>query len=199
MRRRRGYTLLEALISVAIMAVVASLGIPPLLEAAARHELDLAARDVVMTLRLARSYAIRHTAHVAVRFESGAQGTVTFALFRDGDGDGVLTHDIESGVDPQAAPPRPLAHFGRRARLGFPPGMQPRDPGDPRRRLDRLDDPIRFQSSGLASFSPFGGSTPGSIYLTDGKRGLVVVRVYNRTGHIEVLRYDASREVWIPD
>lgn len=197
--RSLGFSLVEALVTLGVLLTLATLSVPPLLRLSTRHELDLAARDVAAVLRLAESYAVRHSTHVAVRFGHSPQGTVTFTLYRDGDGDGVLTQDIETGVDPQVAPAQPLAHFGRRVRLGFPPGIAPRDPGDPRRRLDRLDDPIRFNRSDLASFSPLGGSTPGSIYLTDGEQGLVAVRVYNRTGKIKLLRYEPSRETWEPD
>ena len=48
----------------------------------------------------------------------------------------------------------------------------------------------------MASFGPLGTSTPGSIYLTDGLHNLVAVRVFGRTGKIEVLRYDIETEIW---
>ena len=114
----------------------------------------------------------------------------------DGDCDGVLTADIDSGIDPAVSPPRQLAHFGSFARFGFPPGPAPRDPGDPGRRLDRLDDPIRFNRSDIASFNHLGGSTPGSLYLTDGRYLLSVVRVFGRTGKVKIMRYDQETEKW---
>ena len=127
-----------------------------------------------------------------------ADGGVEWSLYRDGDGDGVLSQDIESGVDPRVGPARQLAHLGRQVRFGFPPGPPPRDPGDPRRRLDRLDDPIRFNRSDLASFDPLGGATPGSIYLTDGRHQLAAVRVLGVTGRVRVLVYDAgARELGV--
>ena len=81
-------------------------------------------------------------------------------------------------------------------RFGFPPGRAPRDPGNPRRRLDRLDDPIRFNSSDIASFSHLGTSTPGSVYVTDGERCLSAARVFGITGKVSVLAYDTARESW---
>ena len=133
---------------------------------------------------------------MAVKFFTADPAEVSYALFADGDGDGVRNDDIDSGVDPQVAPARGLTHFGRHVGFGFPPGLAPRDPGNPSRRLDRLDDPIRFNRSDLASFSPLGGSTPGSLYVTDGVEELAVVRLFGRTGKVKVLRYDAEQESW---
>ena len=66
-----------------------------------------------------------------------ATARVTFALYRDGDGDGVSTADIGPGVDPEVGRRRRLAHLGSDVRLGFPPGRPPPDPGDPARLLGR--------------------------------------------------------------
>jgi len=195
-RSQSGFQLVELLVSLALLAIGIALAAPPLARAAAGLRVRLAAEEVVGSLRLARAYAIAHAAHVGVRFSTTPEGAVSWALYRDGDGDGVRTDDIDSGVDPLAAPARRLAHFDRRIRFGFPPGTPPRDPSDPRRRLDRLDDPIRFNTSDIASFGPLGGSTPGSVYLTDGARHLAAVRVFGRTAKVKVIRYDPESERW---
>ena len=62
--------------------------------------------------------------------------------------------------------------------------------------MDRLDDPIRFNQSDLASFDPLGTATPGSLYLTDRRSLLAAVRVTSRTGRIRVLRYDSRARTW---
>ena len=157
---------------------------------------ELAAGEMTGILHLARIYSARHSVKVAVKFRTEPSGVVTHALYMDGDGDGVRNADIAKGIDPEVQPPRRLAHLGRRIRFGFPAGDPPRDPGNPRRRMKRLDDPIRFNRSDLASFNPRGTATPGTIYLTDGLRHLAAVRVNNRSGKISVLYYDPEEEVW---
>ncbi len=197
MRRiESGLTLVELLVVVALAMLALGIATPSLIQLAAGREVRLATAEVGAALRLARAYAVTHAVHVGVKFRVHEGGAVDWTLYRDGDGDGVLTEDIESGVDPQAAPARSLAHFGRQVRLGFPPGTPPRDPGDPRRRLDRLDDPIRFNRSDIASFGPLGGSTPGSVYVTDGRSRLAVARVTQMTGRVRVLVYDLRTETW---
>jgi hypothetical protein len=57
-------------------------------------------------------------------------------------------------------------------------------------------DPIRFNQSDLASFSPLGTSTPGSLYLSDGLRRLAVVRVANNAGRMRAYTWDPERRVW---
>jgi len=192
----RGYQLIELLIAMAISSLVLALGVPPLLSLAAGLRVELAAAEVASTFHVARGFAIRHSANVGLKFEVAADGTVTWALYRDGDGDGVLTADIRAGDDPQVLPPSRLSHFGRQIRFGFPPGRAPRDPGNPRRRLTDLDDPIRFNNSNIASFSALGTATPGTVYLTDGMRHLSAARVTGRTGRIDRISYDVATELW---
>ena len=167
-----------------------------MLQLAAGLRVELAAAEVASTFRVARAYAIRHSANVGLKFLVETDGAVTWALYRDGDGDGVLSADIESGDDPQVLPRTRLAHLGRQIRFGFPPGSAPRDPGDPRRRLSGLDDPIRFNRSDIASFSPIGTATPGTVYITDGLRHLAAARVTGRTGRVVCLHYDIESESW---
>ncbi len=191
-----GYQLVELLVASSLLALASLVAAPWLPRLASGIELRLAADELTVVFREARAFAIRHAEKVAVKFRTAEDGTVTWGLYRDGDGDGVRTEDIDSGVDPLAAPLRTLSHFGRRVRFGFPPGKAPRDPSNPRRRLDRLDDPIRFNRSDLASFAPVDGSTPGSLYLTDGVSRLIVIRVDPRVGRVHRLTWDGARERW---
>lgn len=193
--RRAGFTVVEMLIIVFVVSIVAILGIPPMLDWTAGLQVRLAAAEISTCMQKAKYRAIRHSRNVAVKFRTDEDGRVTFALYRDGDLDGVRNADIESGVDPEIQPPRPVAFLSRRIRFGFPPGEAPRHPGSGDR-LDRLDDPIRFNNSDLASFSSLGTATPGTVYLTDGKRHLAAVRVLHRTGKVTVLVYEPSTETW---
>jgi hypothetical protein len=190
-----GFQLVELVFVIAILAMVTLLIVPPLLSISAGLRVELAAEEVAGALRLARSLAIRHSTGVAVRFQP-ERHRVAFAHFRDGDGDGVLNADIRSSVDVQLTPWRWFRHLGGGVGFGFPPGPPPRDPGSPARRLGRREDPIRFNDSELASFNSLGGGTAGSVYLSDGRHHLVVVRVQGVNGRVRVLRWDARADAW---
>lgn len=193
-RHAQGTSLLELLICLSLLGFLAAIGVPPLLQASAQRRLELAASEVRGAMYLARSLAIRHGVNAAVKFHLD-NGQLSYTLYRDGDGDGVLNADIRSGVDERHGPTHRLWHAGNDVRFGFPPGRAPRDPGDPRRRLDRLDDPIRFNSSDLASFDPWGGATPGTAYMTDGTH-LMAVRIPGRSARVKWLLYDPLKERW---
>ena len=68
------------------------------------------------------------------------------------------------------SPPRAAGGPRTRCASAFRPGRR-RATRDPPGRFRRRTDPLRFNSSDLASFGPLGTSTPGSLYLTDGRTG----------------------------
>jgi type II secretory pathway pseudopilin PulG len=195
-RYRPGFTLIELLISGAVSLVFVLTVVPNLLHLSQSLRVRMAASELVGVLRTARQHAVLSGRKVAVKFNPSLVERVTFTLYRDGDGDGVLNSDIDSGIDPSLGPSRQLTHLGQRIRFGFPPGAAPTDPSDPSRTLTALDDPIRFNRSDLASFGPLGGSTPGSLYLTDGNRHLSVVRVFGYTGKVKILVYNPTTRRW---
>lgn len=193
---QKGFQLVELIVAMALLTSLLALGVPPLMDSSGDLRLSMAAGEVAGVLRSARSFAVRYDANVAVKFRTESNGDITFTLYRDGDGDGVLNRDIDAGTDPRVGPPQRLALMGRGTGFGFPPGPAPRDPSSPSHRLNGLDDPIRFNQSDLASFGSLGTATSGSAYVTDGVSRLAVVRVLNRTGRVRVLTYDSEEEVW---
>ncbi|MDX1500975.1 MAG: GspH/FimT family protein [Thermoanaerobaculia bacterium] len=203
MRRRRrlprpwrGFHLVELAVALSVLLLGAAIALPGLLRWSAELRVELAAREMIGALRTARSLAIQRGVNVALKLIEHADGRVEYAIYADGDGDGVRNRDIESGVDPQVVPPHPLSYLGSQVGFGFPPGPLPRDPGDPRRRLRQPHDPIRFNRSNLASFNPLGGSTPGSLYLTDHRHHLMAVRLLGVTGKVRLLRYQPRAQTW---
>jgi hypothetical protein len=195
-RAQRGFQIVELVVTLWLLAVVGLLAGPPLLRLASGVRVWLAAEQVLTAMIRARSAAVRLGTNVAVKLRLKPGGGATWTLYRDGDGDGVLSKDIDKGVDPPLGPPELLEPFGHGVWLGFPPGPAPRDPASPDRRLSGLEDPIRFNSSDMASFGPLGTATPGSIYLTDGKSHLAAVRVFGLTGKMRVIVYDSAKEIW---
>lgn len=191
-----GYTLLELLFALAISLLFVQLVIPPIHRWYGAQRVHMAAAQVEGALHLARLLAVQRQLNVALKFKTDQGGRVWVYLYRDGDGDGVRNKDIEAGIDPQLKGPQPLGYFGDNVGFGFPPGLAPRDPSRPARRLDRLEDPIRFNRSDLASFSPLGTATPGTVYISDHRRHLAMVRVSGHTGRIHLRTYDPAKDAW---
>lgn len=195
-KRQQGFQLIEITIVLALIGLASAMTVPDLLRTTARQRVLLGASELAGALQLARHTAVKMSANVGVKFRTAEDGSVTFTLHRDGDGDGVLNADIDSGADPAIGLPRRLTSLGPRVGFGFPPPPAPFDPGDPHRRLTRLDDPIRFNQSDIASFSSLGAATPGTLYVTDHRHELAAVRVFNRTGRVRILVYDRDHERW---
>lgn len=191
-----GFQLLEIIVVLAITGALAVTTVPRFFEWSAGLRVRLAAAEVASTFQRARIEAARRRQNLGIKFHEEASGEISWTLYRDGDGDGIRSRDIERGIDPQVAPSRLLRHLGRQVRFGFPGGPAPRDPGNLDRPLGSLEDPIRFGGSDIASFGPLGTATPGTAYLTDGRRHLAAVRVLGASARVKVIEYDPSRLVW---
>ena len=180
------------MLTMSVLAFVFAFGVTPVIQWWGELRVELAAGEVSGALQMARSYAARHRANVAVRFEIAEDGAIWHSLYRDMNGNGVRNRDIARGIDKRVRGPMLLAKGG--IRFGFPSGLMPRAIGS-RRRLGRLQDPIRFNRSDLASFSSRGTATPGTVYITDGQH-LAAVRVASMVGKVTVFFYDRSIESW---
>ena len=72
MDRKAGFTALELVISLAVMAVVASLVLPPYLKWLRGHRLRGAATNLMADMEMAKIRAIREKAFVVVKFADNA-------------------------------------------------------------------------------------------------------------------------------
>lgn len=190
----RGFSLVETVTVLAILLLVATASIPPILALAAGVRIRSAAQEVRVTLVAARHRAIRSGHRTAVRFER--DGTrYRLGVYEDGNGNGVRNEEIARGID------RPVGGADSWSRgdvtIGILRGEPIPDPSSPSHPLDP-DDPVRFNRSDLCSFSAVGESTPGSVYLTDHRRWVAAVRVYNRSAKIRSLYYRAGEGGWKP-
>ena len=132
--------------------------------------------------RLAYSRAVRTGLYTAIRFERQDDGTVWYAVYEDGDGDGVLSADIRSGQDRRLSGPFPLSGGAPGVRIGFNPGV----PAIPPDRGLLSGDPVRFGVSDILSFSPLGTATPGTFYLA-GDGSQAAVRVTGGTARVRLM------------
>jgi len=190
-----GVTLIEALAVLAIAATVVALAAPGVTQLQSSVAIRSAAGEVTAAFSAARMYAIRRGVSVGVKFRKNGD-RYEWTLYHDGNGNGVRTAEIARGID------RPVGSAYAWQRGDILPailtgGAVP-DPSDPRRALDRTGDPIRFNNSDICSFSPVGESTPGSVYLWDGRDRMAVVRVFGRSAKIRTLFYRRGEAEWKP-
>lgn len=191
-RDDRGYTLAELLTVIAIVGLSVSIALPAFASLRRSHGLRAATQEIRTIFHLARSRAITRSSNCAVKFSYSGRRWM-YAVYDDGDGDGVRNDDIRSGIDTVFAGAREVLREEHFADIGITGAMK--DP-DGSGVLSPKSSPVRFNSSTLCSFSADGSATPGSIFLTDGDGGMSVVRVYGTTAKIRVLRYHADRGTW---
>jgi len=187
--RRRGYTVVELAVVVGVFATLAAFATPSLLAGRDDARARSAAEHLVSLLHLARFEAVKRHVNVALRFESDGL-TVLYALYVDGNGNGVRAADIEAGVDrPIREAERieqqcPGVHFAVEAGVA---GIE----GD-----EAPVEPIKLGRSQMVSFSPAGTSSSGTVYLLGRGRRQFAVRVLGPTGRIRSFEYQFATATW---
>ena len=192
-RRSHGYTLIELLTTMAILGMFVSIAYPAFGNFGRRRALRAATAQLRGAFMLTRYRAISTSTNCAMKFVQ-LGGVWHFAVYADGDGDGVRNDDITRGVDRMLERPRVVLPESRIVTIGLLREAIKDPDGDP---LPPTKSPVTFNRTTLCSFSPLGEATPGTIYLTDRGRELWCVRVFGATAKLRVLRYDLRRKRWV--
>jgi prepilin-type N-terminal cleavage/methylation domain-containing protein len=185
--RQAGFSLVETLTVVAILLVAAAMAYPVFRPRFAEAHVLGAGRSFKGQFRLAHSMAIRSGVYTAIRFEPREDG-VYYAVYADGNENGVRSADIEKGIDRLVSGPFPLTSGAPGVRVGINPGT-PALPGDGG---DLEGDPIRFGRSDILSFSPLGTATPGTFYLA-GDAAQAAVRVTGGSARVRLMVWRGGR------
>lgn len=189
----RGASLVGVVLVLSVLATVVALATPGVMNLQASVSIRSAAGEVGIAMFRARSLAISSGRNVGLKFRKNGNRW-EWTAYADGNGNGVRSADIASGVD------RPVAAYTWARNDVLPGILGPAvpDPGQPGSFLANPSDPIRFNASDICSFSPVGESTPGSVYLWDGHDRMAVVRVFGRSAKLRTLYYRRGDPGWKP-
>jgi hypothetical protein len=188
----RGYCLIELVFVSSLSVVLAAIAIPQFLVSLADHRAAGAARYVATHCARARMEAIQSGRDVAVRFTEDEEG-VAYAIYADGNGDGVRTRDIQRGIDRQLLRPERLTATFPGVAFAVPAGLPAVDTGSP-----TDGDPLKLGSGNLLSYSALGTSSSGSIYIRGRNGTQYVIRVYGETGKTRLLKFNSASRHWDP-
>lgn len=179
--------------TVALALTLGSLAIPPIRQTADDVRAAGAARYVSARLHRARMEAVIRSADVALRF-TATSGGYEFAVYVDGNRNGVFARDIQSGIDARLSPVERLGDNFVGVEFGALPGLPPVDSGG----TAPGTNPIRLGSSGSASFSALGTSSTGSLYIRGAGSRQYAIRIYGETGKCRILKFDPRSRTWNP-
>ena len=183
-----GYSLLELLVALAIILIMAAVALPNINEYRQEGALVGAAQAFRGEFMKARSVATKKNTQTAIRFERDEAGQNFFSTYIDGNFNGVLSVDIASGIDQRISGPFRLDA----GQSGVVVGILPDAPSPDGGALG--SEPIRFGSSRMASFSPFGTGTPGTFYLRT-RTSMAGVRVTGGSARVRIMILRGPR--WI--
>ena len=130
------------------------------------------------------------SATVGVQFTQAADGHYSYAVYQDGNRNGVLTRDIQRGID------RPIARVERLTdqfpgvEFGAIPGLPPVDAGGTAPGAD----PIRLGSGSIASFSALGTATSGRSTSAAAATRSTPFASMARPGRTRMLKFEPGRE-----
>lgn len=189
----RGYTVVELLFVVGTVATLGSVAIPQLLAGLDDFRTAAAARHIAALLQRARMEAIVRSADVGLLVTQVAGG-YSYAVYVDGNRNGLRTADIQQGLDRRLVAPERLVDQFTGVDFGAIPGLPAVDPGG----TPPGTDPVRLGSGNMATFAASGTSSSGSLYVHGRGTAQYVVRVYGQTGKTRLLKFDVRSQQWKP-
>ena len=188
-RSSAGATLVDLVLALAITALLGGLSAPLVGRAVGAARIRQAAAVVASRFRLARSHATATTGMVAVVFDQIGTHWV-FSVCEDRNGNGIRRAEIQAGTDVCRDGPYDLASLFPGVSVAADASVRGPD-GEA-----GSADAVRFGVSDVASFSPSGTCSAGSLWLRGAGGAQYVIRVAGITGRVRILRYDAASAQW---
>lgn len=167
---RRGFTLVELIIVIAITGIVGSIAIPNFMGLSPRARLKSAARDVVSAMQLARINAIRNSATWAVYFDTAQS---EFRVLSDDGGDGTWNDGNETVF--RTVP----ISGGDEVLYGTAHGARPSEPNP------SASDGVSFDANRIV-YNADGTSITGTVYLKNSAGGTYAVGSSSAAGSIRM-------------
>jgi hypothetical protein len=185
-------TLAELATVLGVFGTVAATTMPQILTSLDDNRVSGAARYLASRLAESRMDAVARSREVALRF-SRTNGSYSFRIYVDGNRNGVLTRDIQRGIDKPVRGPEMLSDNFRDVTFGARPDVPAIDSSE-----SAGADPIRFGAGNSVSFSALGTATSGTAYLVGSGGAQYAVRVFGVTGKIRVYRFNRATGKWFP-
>jgi type II secretory pathway pseudopilin PulG len=180
-----GATVIELLLVMLLVVTLSAISAPVAASVIDASRARQAAAFLGARFRLAREQAVTAGANVGVVFDQ-VGGRWQVRVCRDGTRNGVRRADIQSGADPCVDGPYDLSQLFPGVDVSVDPQL--RGPsGEP-----PSADPVRFGSSNIASFSPTGSCTAGSLFLRSRAGAQFVVRLSGIAGRLRLLWYERA-------
>jgi type II secretory pathway pseudopilin PulG len=194
LRTEHGHTLVEMLVVIGLMAATLMVTVPFLADIRGAAELQVLSSRLAAEMYRARAYATMRGRAVSLVFEHrGGRGWRCF-IAEDGDGDGVLRRDLDSGRDRILG--EVLQLEGEVAGLGILAVTRVPDPSGRGYLRGNMEDPVRAGRGDIITFTPASTATPSSIYLTDHRSRMRVLRVYGGTARVYSLLWRRGWQRW---
>jgi type II secretory pathway pseudopilin PulG len=197
MNRENGISLVEVCLALLLVGCLSVFVIPAVATWIDSARLAAAGGRVTLLFRQLRYRAIASAHCRGVIFDRDDSGVWVYRVVADGNDNGIRRAEVADGTDPLLAGPvsLPAVHGG--VRFGIldtgPVPVLPPGSGT----IDDPSDPIRFGGSDLASFTPRGTCSSGTVYLLSPRGRMRAVRLYGATGRIRVFDYIPARETWV--
>ena len=185
--------MVELAVAVGLITTATATALPEVLAGLDEARVAGAARYLSARFYDIRLEAIARSAEVALRFTTTNAGYV-YAVFADGNGNGVLTRDIQRNIDRQIHEPEQLSSQFSGVDFGTLPGLPAIDAGSPAPGAD----PIKFGVSNMASFNALGSASSGTLYIRSRGSVQYAVRVMGTTARVRIFRFDVRSGRWNP-
>jgi type IV fimbrial biogenesis protein FimT len=99
MKRRAGFSLIELMTSIAIIAIITAIATPNVFTWVANQRFNGAVRDVQATVQYMRLFAVKQNAQATITFNNGAS-TYQTDKWKRGLGTGAAAHEIKTQTLP---------------------------------------------------------------------------------------------------
>jgi type II secretory pathway pseudopilin PulG len=184
-RSEIGATMVEVLIVLLVIGTITAISAPLAAGVVDAGRAREAAVFLGTRFRLAHAQAVTLGANVGVVFDQ-VNGQWQVRVCRDGARNGLRRADIQSGVDPCFDGPYTLPQLFPGVDVNVDPQL--RGPAGEAGSAD----PVRFGSANIASFSPVGSCTAGTVFLRSRGGAQYAVRLSGIAGRLRVLWYERA-------